>query len=138
MKTLLFILLFVPSLVIAGDIDSTLTTRHWFKDTLTATVDTIDITFSQDYREMFEEYTIIAWDSTDYDTVNVYTLAEDNATWVLGGLVDLTDNSSDAAIIVTTTPKEFKLNAYDPKRIRLLTPDGEATCRFIIAGKKGK
>jgi hypothetical protein len=127
MKRLLFILIFFVSVstlqLFAQDVVGQ-PTGNYYKDTLTTTIDTIDVLFN-DYLPK-DTYTLTAYTTTGTDTVLVYTQSLDMTTWVY-----------KTEFVITTTPVEYGIDDPQPNKIRLITADVSASCVFILAGKVG-
>jgi hypothetical protein len=117
----------------AGDID-TVGVKYYYQDTLTATLDTMDIAFTNP--ERFSDYSIQIYATSGADTINVYTLSKDGNFWTQVAMTDLSSGSAVTQIITSTTPKEFVLLDPQPNKIRLICADaGSASSVFVVCGK---
>lgn len=119
-------LMFCASLLLAQDIDVHPETPY-YNNTLTATRDTIDITFDRVdaiLKKAIQSYTFTAYTTTGIDTVKIYTLSLDATIWVY-----------KSTIIVTTTPIETDIDDPQPYTIRLITNDSTANTVFVVAAK---
>lgn len=136
MKKLICLLLFVWQVGVSQDVDATVALGvNFYRNTLTATLDTVDVTFTSPASQGIGYYTVVAY-STGDDTAQVWILSNDGLTWTQQGMVDLSDNSNDTQIIATTTSKEFVLYDVTPRKIRLITTDHSAALTFILGGKR--
>ena len=120
-KIFLFFLFSLP--LFAQDVDSVVVWNIFYRDTLTASIDTIDIRFGSS--ERFDAYTLTAY-STGIDTIDVYTRSLDMETWVY-----------KTEFIIDTEPVEYGIDDPQPNKIRLITTDHSANCVFILSGKVG-
>jgi hypothetical protein len=120
----------------AGDVDTLIAKGNTFKDTMTATKDTMDIGLRNDEYGL-NLFQISAFATTGADTIDVYTLSPNGLTWVKVGLTDLASGSVVTQIITSTTAKTYvPLDEY-PIRVRLVCTDaGSASSVVIYGGKK--
>lgn len=125
---------FAWSYGLAGDVDTIVTVNPYFLDTLTATIDTIDVAFMNPQR--FSCFTITVKSSAN-DTITVWTPSRDGSLWVQHALVDLSTNLDVASIPATTTQKEYLILDPQPQKIRVISlSDDSSTCIISVAGKK--
>jgi hypothetical protein len=137
MKTILFLTLLFSLTLFGQDVSTTLSYQEFYVDTMTATIDTIDITISAYNQERFNEWTVAVYSLNDVDTIIVCTRSKDNTFWIQQSLTDLSSGSAVTQIITSTTPKEFLISDPQPKKIRLIIPDVTATGDYIVvSGKK--
>jgi hypothetical protein len=99
-------------------------TNTWYHDTLTTTIDTIDVALSD--TKGIKYVTVSCYTTTGTDTLYVYTKSMDNLIWVK----ELTPE------IITTTAQEFMIYNPQPWLLRLITPDVSANIVFTVNGKK--
>lgn len=129
MKKIILVLLLLVGYSQAQDVSTTV--LETYKDTLTATLDTMVV-----YFQTPSEYKVISIASTTgTDSVYVSTM-DKNGVWVTKSLLDLTDGYLYSFMTVTTTRKEYII--YDPEiyAIRIRTPDASASSIFTVYGKR--
>jgi hypothetical protein len=129
MKKVLLILVISAGMIKAQDV--TITVMESYKDTLTATLDTMVV-----YMQTKHEYVSVSlYTTTGIDTVLVDCMDKFGG-WVNRSLIDLTDAFVYSSMIITTTPKEFLI--YDPEiwAIRFRTADVSASTVFKVFGKR--
>ena len=126
MKKIIFaILVLIGSVIVMGQDRTVLPNTPFYKDTLSASRDTIDVLFS-DYGDK-ETFTFTAYTTTGTDTVLIYTKSLDGTIWV-----------SKASFAITTTPVEYGIDDPEPTAIRVISTSNDAsTTVFVLAGKKG-
>jgi len=135
MKTILatILTLFLACGLFAQDLDTTVT-RGYFKDTLTATLDTMNIgLYAQD---TYEDIIISTYTTTGTDTFTVWNPSPDGSFYSQVGVRDLSTGWDSTRVIIGTTPKQFSLFHPFPMKIRLVTEDASASTVFIISGRK--
>jgi len=126
-KILLFLLIAIA--INAQDVNTTFVS--YFSDTLTATIDTMQL-----YPEApHQYYTIAAVTTTGTDTVKVFTAAR-GGTFSQKALRDLSTGSPVTEITATTTVKEYLIYDPDVIAIKLITPDVSASCIVKVSGKR--
>ena len=137
MKKLITLLILVLSIKALGQ-DATTKFSTVYRDTLTATRDTVIATPQNKY----EYYTIVAYTSSGTDSIYVDTQTPANRVinvtsqaWSQKGLRDLSTGSPVSYIIATTTPVEYLIFDPDITNIRVRTPDVTVTTRIFIQGK---
>lgn len=135
MKQLLFILMLTANIDVCAQDKNVLVTPAWYRDTLTATRDTVDLAFARADEKLLNSWSVVAAATTGTDTLKVYTLSADGTTWSQCALFDVASGTYVTSIIVTTTAKEFLLADPVPNKIRLMTDDVSASCIAITAGK---
>jgi hypothetical protein len=131
MKRIIFLVLILVGITFAQSNNvNELTARTFYKDTLTTSIDTIDVSFYDKY----EYYTISCYTTTGTDTIDVYVNQEgDGSFYTKNGLRDLTADTVVSRIIITTTPKQFQLLCPNPKTIRLISPDTSSSTVFFLS-----
>jgi hypothetical protein len=133
--TLMLALLFLlPGLAVAQDVSTSIGSLGYYTNTMTATVDSIQLNTSMGNQKKADYYTIVAT-ATGADTIDVYTLAANGTTWVKGSLIDLSTNTAVTQIIASTTSKEFLVNNPRPSNILLLCTDASASIAIVVAGR---
>ena len=140
MKTIYVLLatLFLVGSSYAGDIDTVVTSRNHFQDTLTATIDTVDVSFDNS-GEGLNHFSFTVFSTTGADTIDVYTQSADGLNWVKIGMMNLTSGSATALtqILSSTTPSLYEILDPSPLKIRFLCLDaGSASSVVIYGGKK--
>jgi hypothetical protein len=119
----------------SNNVSETIEWKTFYRDTLTATLDTMDIKFLSP--ERFDTYSIVAYTTAGADTVTVCTKTNDDTTWVPCGLADMMDADDTVSIVIGTVAKEYELLTSQPNRIRLVSASNDAsTTIFIVQGKK--
>lgn len=132
-KLILFLALLITINVFGQDVNTTVY-NSYYHDTLTTTIDTMQIKFQSG----FDYYTISVYTTTGTDTINVYSKGEGNfGIWTQKALIDLSTNSVVPQIIITTTPKEYLLQDPSTMWLQIITPDVSASSIFTINAKKG-
>jgi hypothetical protein len=132
-KMILFLALLITINIFGQDVNTTVNTS-FYRDTLTTTIDTVQLKFQSG----FDYYTVSIYTTTGTDTVNVYSKGEGNyGLWTQKALIDLTTNSIVSQIIITTTAKEYLLQDPGTMWLRLITPDVSASAIFTVNAKKG-
>ena len=133
MKKIITLLIFLTVTICAQDVTSNLgwgTTT--FRDTLTSTIDTIDVKFRAG------DYFTISVVSSGTDTIYVFTRTDGaNGLWSRKAILDLSTNSVVTEIIATTTTKEYLILEPPSQWIRLVTPDASAASIFTLTAKTG-
>lgn len=137
MKKLSLIVLALMSFSFAGfaqDRDTT-TTKFFFRDTLTATIDTIQISMLGD--QLGAEYwsVVMYRTSAGYDTVKVDFLSGDGLVWVKEALTDAVSGLDSTQFISTEVPREVFFQ-QPPIKTRFITADGVASTVFIMSARK--
>lgn len=125
---ILFLALLLYGSVYGQDVDTTVTSNY--TDTLTATVDTIQVTFRGQY-----QYVILtAYTTTGTDTIFVETMDKGSLVWSKKALVDMSTTAPYSDAVITTTKTSFYV--FDPKfrKIRLYTSDTSASTVVNIGG----
>ena len=134
MKKLLSIILIMVAVNIFGQDVNTNVYTTFYRDTLTATIDTVQLKFQLGF-----DYFTISIYSSGTDTVHVYTKGEgDYGLWTRKALIDLSNSSVVTEIIATSTVKEYLIQDPSTMWLRLITPDGSAGAIFTINAKKGQ
>lgn len=128
--TLLTIAL-LAACALAQDV-SALPNGRFYADTLTATVDTVDVGFNDVWG--ITDVTVSIY-SASVDTVTASVLSYDGQIWTQTYLTDLSSGSDVTQMVVGTTPKEFLIVNPHAWIIRLMTTDAEAGAIFCIQGK---
>lgn len=109
--------------------------KAWFLDTLTTSIDTMDIQLDMDVFKA-DKITITAVSSA-VDTVLVYVKSHDNSFWVQVGVLGLHNNTVTASIFGSTTISEYQILGVQPRRLRLVsTSDDGSTCRVLVTAKR--
>ena len=128
-------LLVLAGSVYAGDVDTLVSKRAVYLDTLTATKDTVDVGFRNDEKELNHFY-ITSFATTGADTIQVFTLSPDGLNWVQVGLTDLASGSVVTQIITSTTKKSFiPLDPFPIKMRFICTDAGSASSVLIYGGQ---
>ncbi len=137
MKLIFFYLLMVLSFITTNgqsqNIFATPSTP-FYHDTLTATIDTIDISLPDLHDIVYTSISCYTISGTD--TFTVYSKSIDDIIWCKQPVLDMIEDTTLAEIIITTTPKEFQLYDPQPWKIRLVCPDHTANTVFTFNGKK--
>ena len=133
MKKILFIL-FISGICWSQDLSVIEDNTPYYHDTLTATIDTIDIAFSDLIPQSY--ITISCYTTTGTDTIDVYNQSLDGLIWSKVGVNDLTIDTVSTQIIITTTPKEYQILSPNVFKTRLITPDHSASIVFTVNAKK--
>ena len=134
MKKLLSIILIMVAVNIFGQDVNTNVYTTFYRDTLTATIDTVQLKFQLGF-----DYFTISIYSSGTDTVHVYTKGEgDYGLWTRKALIDLSSSSVVTEIVATSTVKEYLIQDPSTMWLRLITPDGSAGAIFTINAKKGQ
>ena len=139
MRTIYLILasLILAGVSYAGDIDTAVTSRNHFQDTLTATIDTVDVSFDN-AGEGLNHFSFTVFSTTGADTLDVYTQSADGPTWDKIGMMNLTSGSATALteILSSTTPTLYEILDPLPLKIRFLCTDEESASTVVIYGGK--
>ena len=131
---MVFALLVLAGSVYAGDID-TLVSKHVFMDTLTATIDTVDVGFDNSGDEL-NDFIITTFATTGADTIDVQTLSADGLNWVKVGLTNLASGSVVTQIITSTTAVHYApLDPY-PLKLRFVVLDAGSASTVIVYGAR--
>ena len=138
MKKILFVIALIGMTFTAKsqDVDTTITSSHvfYFKDTLTTTIDTVDVEFNWAVLGT-NTYTIVA-KSSAADTLTVWTRSMDGTIWSQVGMMDLSSGSYVASIVASTTGKEFEILDPQPNKIRVISTSNDgSTCIVIYQAK---
>lgn len=132
MKKIITLLILFCSVAFAQDVNTTVSQAY--KDTLTATVDTVIVRFNA----KFDYYTLaLQRTSSGTDTVIVQTASFGETYWTTRAIVDLSTGDYITSLYVTATGKEYIIADTDVRAIRLITTDVTAATEFILAGRKG-
>ena len=133
MKTFL-LFIFLSLNIFAQDLSVIESSDRYYRDTLTATIDTVDIAFSDLIPQTY--ITVSCYTTTGTDTIDVYNQSLDGIMWTKVGLTDLTVDTVSTQIIITTTPKEYQVLSPQVYKTRLITTDHSASIVFTINAKK--
>ena len=110
--------------------DTTFAVPQSLTDTLTATVDTIDITFQAEY----ELIQITLKTTSGTDTVYVQSRTPGSAEWTTKALTRMDNDTTYQNSIATTTALTYLINAPGVRQIRIRTDDVVGACVFTVAG----
>lgn len=137
MKNLIFVLLFLSSVAYSQDRTGS-PTGNFYKDTLTASRDTIDVPVSA-MKSSSKYFSVTMYNTVGVDTVEVYTLSKDATIWSKHAVVSLASDSTTTTAITSTTPVEFVILDTDPAKVRFVSLSNDAsTTVFVFAGKDGE
>jgi hypothetical protein len=114
----------------SNNVDTTVIGVDYFSQTMTASIDTLDIIFDLKPRPNF--YAIAVACSTGADTITVWVQQRDGSTWVQTALIDISDNTSDASMICSTTQKTWILLHPQPKKVRLVSTSDDASSDYVV------
>lgn len=134
MKKIIVLLLLFVSIGFAQDVNTTVS--QTYKDTLTATIDTIVVRF----QSKWDYYTLaLQRTSSGTDTVIVQTASFGETYWTTKAIVDLSTGDYITSLYVTATAaKEYIIADADVRAVRLITADGSAATEFVLSGRKGQ
>ncbi len=139
MKRIILIIMLFSSVLFAQDI-TIYPEVPYYHNTLTASNDTIDVSFSHLAaldKNSITDYTISIYTSAGADTVKVYSLSADDLIWCQQSTWDLLADTTSQFIIVSTTPKEYLISDSAPNIVRIISTSNDAsTTIFTIQGKK--
>lgn len=132
----LLIALFFAVPIIAQD--STATVNNYYKGNLTASRDSVKIAFTA-FGQNNKYATVIAWHTTSADTIYVDTQVRNltNGSWTNKLLYNLSDGTTHAYIVTTTTKVEYAIIDPEPFAIRLRTADVTVSTSYIAQAKNG-
>jgi hypothetical protein len=137
-KLILFTILFASiALSQSNNVDTTVASKVYFRDTLTASIDTIDVLFANP--DNWGYHTIMAVNPSGVDTVEVYAKALDGSSnWSRHAVIRAEDDSVRTSIVTSTTAKEWILFGTHPQKVRLISTSEDASTTIILLGvKKG-
>jgi hypothetical protein len=135
---LLILGLVVASLSFAqsNNLNKTIGTYEYYsRDTLTASVDTEDISTGQ-AGIAFKRWVIQAYNPTGADTVNVYIKSRDGQFWMPVAVTNTATGATATAIPTTTVGIECIIQSSEVFNVRLVSTSNDAsTTVFVVAGK---
>jgi hypothetical protein len=122
------------SLSQSNNLNKSIGTGTYTRDTLTASVDTAVVTTDQ-AGENFQRFVLQAYTTIGADTLSLYTKSRDNKFYIKRMLID-SAGTKVATAIVGVIPQEWIINDSEIKYIELVSPSDDAsTVVFIVAGK---
>lgn len=136
-KLILFFI--ITGIIYSQDLTYKIGETNVYSDTLTATVDTIDLRFKKDT----EIKTLTVYTTSGTDTMRVFVyddngIYEATHIWSERAGISQQDGKPYMPVIATTTPKEYQIMGSAIGLIRLRTDDISASLVFRIVGKNGE
>ena len=128
----MFLLLLVVLPLMAQDVSVQVGASTFYRDTLTTSIDTVDVNFSNNY----SYHTLLAFTLSGADTVQIYALSLDGTTWSRHSAVDATDGTNVTQIVASTTPKEYVLFDTKPQTVRLISTSNDGSSTVFVLGTK--
>ena len=114
MKKIVLILLLVSGFALAQD--TTFSVLKSKSDTLTATIDSVQINFEDKY-----DYILVSAQSTaNTNTITIQTPNGDGLWWIARSVIDLATKSPSTTMSVGTSAKEFIIYHPEIRQMRLL------------------
>lgn len=105
------------------------------KDTLTTSIDTMDVSFNSDLG--IESYVVTAYCPSGADTLQVYSMMDDNVTWSPRALLSFTSGSAVATLPVSTTVLSGQIYKTGHSKIRIISTSNDgSTTVVIVSGSK--
>lgn len=138
MKKLLFLIAF-PLIAFSqsNNVSTSFGNLSYVSQTLTASIDTMDVVPNSQSKGIYNFITVVA-NSTAVDTIQVWVLGNDGATWSQNSLIDLNGGTTVTTMILSTTQKEWIINNPQAKQIRLISTSNDAsTSTVLVQGKYG-
>lgn len=109
---------------------------NYVKFVMTASIDTAFVTFNMGRKPDF--VTVAAVCSTGVDSLQVWTLQNDGASWVQNAVLGLTDDTVRTSCILSTSRKEFIILNPQVNQLMLISPSDDASSdTVIVQGKFG-
>jgi hypothetical protein len=138
MKYLLILLIVLSQVLCAqNNLSEEVPKTNYVKFVMTSAIDTAFVTFNAGKK--FDYITVAAVCSTGVDTLQVWTLQNDGASWVQNAVLGLTDDTVRTSCILSTSRKEFIILNPQVNQLMLISPsDDTSSDTVIVQGKYGK
>jgi hypothetical protein len=136
-KLFILILVLSVSLYAQNNLSEEVPRTNYVKFVMTAAIDTAFVTFNVSRK--FDFVTVAAVCSTGVDSLQVWTLQNDGASWVQNAVLGLTDDTVRTSCILSTSRKEFIVLNPQVNQLMLISPsDDTSSDTVIVQGKYGK
>ncbi len=136
-KLFILILVLSVSLYAQNNLSEEVPRTNYVKFVMTAAIDTAFVTFNVSRK--FDFVTVAAVCSTGVDSLQVWTLQNDGASWVRNAVLGLTDDTVRTSCILSTSRKEFIVLNPQVNQLMLISPsDDTSSDTVIVQGKYGK
>jgi hypothetical protein len=136
-KLFILILVLSVSLYAQNNLSEEVPRTNYVKFVMTAAIDTAFVTFNVSRK--FDFVTVAAVCSTGVDSLQVWTLQNDGASWIQNAVLGLTDDTVRTSCILSTSRKEFIVLNPQVNQLMLISPsDDTSSDTVIVQGKYGK
>ena len=136
-KLFILILVLSVSLYAQNNLSEEVPRTNYVKFVMTAAIDTAFVTFNVSRK--FDFVTVAAVCSTGVDSLQVWTLQNDGASWIQNAVLGLTDDTVRTSCILSTSRKEFVILNPQVNQLMLISPsDDTSSDTVIVQGKYGK